>query len=102
MDQNDLIEAAVTTGRDPFREPQPVRTGSATGNRPVTQTLQEIPTCNGLLFDNVSPAVELTWSGGSSGWLHTGDEFLGWRIVKITPQTVTIVKGSESRVLHSP
>lgn len=96
------VAAAAPGDRDPFRDPPPLRSAGVPASRAGQQETKEVPICSGLLYDNVSPLVELTASSGSSGWLHKGDTFLGWTIVQISAKSVTIAKGSESVVLRSP
>ncbi len=101
-DKDALIAAAVPGERDPFRDPPPLKSEGASAARTGQQEVREVPICSGLLYDTISPLVELAAGSGSSGWLRRGDQFLGWKIVQINPKTVTIAKGSESIVLHSP
>jgi hypothetical protein len=102
VDKDAMIVAANPGDRDPFREPPAMRSEGASSARGAQQAVREVPICSGLLYDNVSPLVELATESGSSGWLRKGDQFLGWMIVQINPKSVTIAKGSESVVLHSP
>lgn len=101
-DKDAMIAAATAGERDPFREPTSLRSEGQSSGQTARQEAREVPFCSGLLYDNVSPLVELATSSGSSGWLRMGGQFLGWKIVEIKPKTVTIAKGSESVVLHSP
>jgi hypothetical protein len=97
IDERDRrIAEAKPTGRDPFlqRETKP-----RTVKVPVELREVLAPSLGALLYDNVNPSAQISIEGERSEWLRQGDEFKGWTIKSITPESVTITKGRDTIVL---
>ncbi|MBC8367292.1 hypothetical protein H8E52_07775 [bacterium] len=101
------LQLAVNAGRDPFGqppqkkvEPKPKNTGSESTIPKAPKPKKLIPpTLRALLYDTVDPSAKLSKKDKVSGWLHVGDEFLGWTIESISLNSVTVSKNSKSFVL---
>jgi hypothetical protein len=99
VERNRVIAAATLGERDPFRPPPaPARPGGAS---PRSTDSDPPPVLRTLLYDRVSPSVQLSIGRATSGWLRAGDAFRGWVVVEISPTSVRITKGDRSLVLTS-
>jgi hypothetical protein len=97
-DRNHSIASAALGERDPFRSPPPpARSGTAPGSIDADPA----PILRTLLYDRVSPSVQLSIGRSTSGWLRAGDVFRGWVVVEIMPTSVRISKGDRSLLLTS-
>jgi len=57
------------------------------------------PRLAALIFDDVSPTVQIRIGGVRSDWLRTGDRFKGWQVADITASSVKVMKGDREVVL---
>lgn len=57
------------------------------------------PRLAALIFDDVSPTVQIRVGGVRSQWLRPGDRFKGWKVAEIDSRSVKIKKGDREVVL---
>jgi hypothetical protein len=82
----------VISGRDPFRATASARRDPPrTGNPPPPAPPE--PRLRMILYDQVSPEVQLAVGDQLSGRLRPGQSFLGWRVVSIAARTCVVEQG---------
>ena len=99
--KDSLLSAVNLSNRDPFRYASAPRADGGAAPRATPSEARTPPDLRALLYDNVSPSVQLSSGAATSGWLHKGESFLGWTVVEITATSTTISRGGESIVLTS-
>lgn len=98
----DLRRATAGPRRDPFRAPAParvVRSDASTGEAATPAAPPPLPVVRALVFDNVSPAVQLAVGGRVSRWLGKGEAFQGWIVLEINPASVRVTNGNRQHEL---
>lgn len=91
------IAEATPVDHDPFRRPGAPQAPRERRSRAPREIVA--PSLGALLYDNVNPSAQISIQGERSDWLRQGDEFKGWTVRSITPQSVTITNGRETVVL---
>ncbi len=81
--------------RDPFDPGQQTQRPHKSVPKPrhVARFLR--PLLAGLIFDDVSPTVQITVGSERSDWLRAGDRFKGWQVAEIDAKSVKIKKGKK-------
>jgi hypothetical protein len=92
------IASSAPCDRDPFSNPQ-VLVATRPGGSAVEPAGS--PLLRMLLYDNVSPTVQLSVGEALSGPLHVGDTFRGWTVDAIRTTSVLVSRGGETLVLSS-
>ncbi len=98
------LKQSTNTGRDPFADPPKAKPKPKSGKSGSKSTKPKAPkpkklhppTLRALLYDTVNPSAKLSTKKAVSGWLHVGDEFLGWTIIEISSKTVTVSKNGKT------
>ena len=85
--------------RDPFSLSRSAPPPRRTTPPPKVQRLIQ-PHLAALIYDDVSPTVQIRISGVRSDWLRTGDHFKGWRVAEIGSDSVKVSKGGRDVVLR--
>jgi len=100
--KNVLLVNAAAGERNPFAPPPaPVRPAARAGRE--TQAVQAAPeprpAWTARLIDRIDSRIRISVNQTQSDWLHAGDTYQGWKIVKITENAVTVSKGERTEVL---
>jgi len=101
--RDSVVEASVPGRRDPFRPPPaaPAPRVSAAVVERATDLPKPDPTLGVLLYDRVSPQVQLRVGPRTSGWLRAGESFEDWTVAQIGPTSVKVTNGSRVLELSS-
>jgi len=94
----DLALSELTdASRDPFRR---VRRAPAqpTPSRPVPKA-EAAPVLRMILYDQLSPEIQLSVGDDLSGRLRLGQAFSGWTVVSISPRSCTVRKNGKTLTL---
>ncbi|MBM3318924.1 MAG: hypothetical protein FJY75_13835 [Candidatus Eisenbacteria bacterium] len=102
--RDSLVAAASAGNRDPFRPRAPAAAESPGRGAGAARPREEPqpappPRISSLLYDDVRPSVQLRIGPETSGWLHEGEIFHEWTVMRITPTTVTLASGERTVVL---
>lgn len=96
-----IAEARLDTERrDPFSlsKSAPAPRRAATPPPKVRRLVQ--PHLAALIYDEVSPTVQIRIGGARSEWLRAGDRFKGWRVAEIGSDSVKVSKDGRDVVLR--
>ncbi len=100
--RDSLIASARVDTRDPFQPPpRPPVKKKRPAPRVELPVVVPDPTLRALLYDTVSPSIQLTLGDVTSGWLRIGETFRGWTVRDVTPTSATVTNGSRRLVLGS-
>lgn len=93
------LETVGEPERDPFHvPPRPVVHRRVT--RPAEPEAPPPPVVRMILFDEVSPEVQIEVGGRLSGRLEVGSSFGGWTVVSISENTVVVSNDEETHTLR--
>jgi hypothetical protein len=98
------VQRAFDGPRDPFSDPPAPQRDDASAapespRTPPSPARTPPPALRAVVFDEVSPSVQLSAGTRTSDWLHQGDVFQGWKIDRIEAHSVTVTRNGEIAVL---
>jgi hypothetical protein len=96
--QDARLAAVSDPERDPFHAPR--RTVYRPPVRAAEPAAEAPPVIRMILFDEVSPEVQIEVEGQLSGRLKIGSAFRGWAIASISENTVVVSKDGETHTLR--
>jgi hypothetical protein len=92
-----------TSGRDPFNltpaappPAPPVRREPA-----APPPWASIPSLHAMMFDGDNSTAQIRIGERMSDWLRVGDEWRGWRIMKIEKDWIKVARGDEIYVMRA-
>jgi hypothetical protein len=91
------LDAELASVQPPERNPLSRKVIRSTWRPPdPTPAPTQPPSLRMILYDTVSPVVQLSVNGQLSDRLHVGDTFLGWNVESITADRTVVSKDGES------